>query len=99
MKSLSTYWLLIFVLLATNRIASCGPIEIVLNPSPQQFENACQSYSMALAVSLISGSSLQANSVFAGPKPYLVTWVKKKRGCSDPKFWVSLALECNHIAL
>jgi hypothetical protein len=39
-----------------------GPVEIVVNPSPQEFSNTCQSYSMALALSFNSLSPFQANS-------------------------------------
>jgi hypothetical protein len=41
-------------------LAYAGPIELVLNPSPQEFGNTCQSYSMALAVSLNPSSPIKA---------------------------------------
>src|SRR5258708_4929634 len=36
--------------------ASAGPIDLVLNPAPQQFSNTCQSYSMALAATFYPAS-------------------------------------------
>jgi hypothetical protein len=54
-------WPLTLVLLLASKLAWSGPLDIVLNPSPQEFENTCQSYSMALAVSLLPDSPLQAN--------------------------------------
>lgn len=54
--------LLALVIVFLDRPAVSGPIDIVLNPSPQEFGNTCQSYSMALAVSFAPSTPFQADT-------------------------------------
>lgn len=42
--------------------AIAGPQDLVLNPSPQEFSNTCQSYSMALSMAFTPGTPYQANT-------------------------------------
>lgn len=42
--------------------AWCGPLDLVLNPSPQAFTNTCQSYSMALSMAFVPGSPFKADN-------------------------------------
>jgi hypothetical protein len=52
----------ILAICASSRSAGAGPIDIVLTPSPQEFSNTCQSYSMALAVSFAPNSPFVADT-------------------------------------
>lgn len=52
--------------------ATAGPIELVLNPSPQEFSNTCQSYSMGLA------ATFQPNTPFAVTTPVQLRELERK---------------------
>ncbi|TPJ77211.1 hypothetical protein [Mesorhizobium sp. B2-6-2] len=43
-------------------VASADPIDLVINPSPQEFSNTCQSYSMALAMAFAPNSPFRAET-------------------------------------
>jgi hypothetical protein len=62
-KLIRSSWFLILLASSTasSDIANSGPLEIILNPSPQEFSNTCQSYSMALGVSLNPSSPFKAD--------------------------------------
>jgi hypothetical protein len=51
-----------FLYLAATCPATSGPVDIVLDPSPQETGSDCQSYSLALALSLNPNSPIKADT-------------------------------------
>jgi hypothetical protein len=54
--------LLTVVIVLPRASYSDGPLDFVINPSPQEFSNTCQSYSMAMSVTFTPGSPFVANT-------------------------------------